>query len=177
VPVPTARRAALSALAAALLAGGCGDGDDPTAGQSTDEQIRTAFRTYTEALADKDYDKACDQLTQGSKAAIAEKLEARKVAVEKITGTNETPDDCPGQFKLLLGAELAGGTTSERTRDELLRASTKARIDQIDVDGDAGTVRVTVPLAGVTGVPAGTPPQRSTTSVRRESGKWKIDQR
>ena len=167
----------LTLAAVAALTAGCGSGGDGSSGKSTNEQIREVFVTYTNALADKDYDKACDQLTQGSKAAITEKLEARKVAVQKITGKTDTPSDCPGQFKLLLGTDLSGGQTSNATREQLLKAATKARIDQIDVQGDAATVRVTVPLDGVTGVPAGTPPQQSTTTVRRENGTWKIDER
>jgi len=173
-----ARRPVLLALAAAaLLAGGCGGDDDGAPGGSTNDQIRAVFRTYTAALADKEYGKACAQLTAGSKAAITEKLVTRKAAVEKLTGSDETPSDCPGQFRLLLGAELTGGKASEKTRDELLRASTKARIDEIRVEGDAGTVQVTVPLDGVSGVPPGTPPQQSLTAVRRENGAWKIDER
>jgi hypothetical protein len=176
--MPSPRALLLAATAAvALLVAGCGSGDDSSSGGSTNDQIRSVFKTYTQALADKDYEKACDQLTQGSKAAISEKLNARQQAVQKITGTSDFPSDCPGQFKLLLGADLQGGKVSDTTRQELLEAATKARIDQITVSGDSGTVRVTIPLSGVTGVPAGTPAQQSTTEVRRENGDWKIDER
>jgi hypothetical protein len=152
----------LALAAVAVVFASCGGsaskGDD-------EQQIRTTFSNYTNALADGDYKKACDQLTTGSKRTITAKLNARKVALKKLTGTDQFPADCPGQFAILL-----------RGREQLLQAAKKQKVDNVTVNGDTGTVRVTIAVAGVAGIPAGTPPQSSTTPVRREGGAWKIDE-
>jgi hypothetical protein len=167
------------AVAAALLAG-CGD--DSSSGPATqaggdEQQIRTVFFTYTNALADGDYAKACDQLSEASKEAIARKLDERKEAVRKLTGTDAIPRDCPGQFRLLLGSNLAGAAQAAKTRKQLLEASRKAKIDAVEVRGDMGSIQYTIALDSVTGLPKGTPPKQSRTAVRRENGTWKIDER
>ena len=165
----TAARALLLALAAsATVLAACGSSDDSSSSGDDQQQIRTVFTTYTKALAGKDYATACDQLTTASKKAITAKLETRKDALRKLTGTDRFPSDCPGQFKVLLGPAVAS---------QVVQASTKAKIDKVTVSGDTGTITATIPLEGIAGVPEGTPPRTSTTPVRREGGSWKIDER
>jgi hypothetical protein len=165
----TLRRALFLAFAAsATLLAACGSSDDSSSSGDDEQQIRTVFMTYTKALAAKDYATACDQLTTASKKAITAKLETRKAELRKLTGTDQFPADCPGQFKILLTPAVAS---------QAVQASTKAKIDKVTVNGDTGTITATIPLEGIAGVPEGTPPRTSTTPVRREDGSWKIDER
>jgi len=166
----TALRAPFLALAAsaALVLAACGSGDDSSSSGDDQQQIRSVFMTYTKALAAKDYATACDQLTTASKKAITAELATRKAELRKLTGTDQFPADCPGQFKILLGPAVAS---------QAVQASTKAKIDKVTVNGDTGTITATIPLEGIAGVPEGTPPRTSTTPVRRENGSWKIDEK
>lgn len=134
------RRSALTLLAVALLAtgAGCGGGDgaDSPAG---------AVRTYNEAVAEGDGERACNQLDAAAREELHQSTQG------------EARGSCEETIELL--SDFYDDATKDRLRNAKVAATT---------EGDRATARLTSP----TGL--GGPDQRQVYELRRVDGDWKI---
>ncbi len=154
-------RLLLALLIAGLLAGCGGGGGEkaatPAATQSAGEaetSIRQTFETYNAALAERDYDGACGQLSPET----VTKLRANVVKA----GLKDAPEDCAG----LLGAIYSAADrdpTQKKTLDEVAKT---AKIDKITVTGDAAVINWNATVQGNN--------TKVTQSARRIDGEWKL---
>ena len=157
-------------LAAGLLAGCGGSDEEEPAAQSTpakteapaekqdpadaEAEIRETFDNYNEALADRDFDKACDGLVAGDHGQAArERQEARRHRPARglrraAAKVYETIDKDPAQKKLI---------------DEIAKS---AEIDKVTVTGDTATIDWSATANG----------QKTPISqtARRIDGEWKL---
>lgn len=109
-------RVAVAVLSVVLLSG---------CGSSPEEAAKTATRDYFVALADGDYDRACDKLSASGKRDLAE---IASVQVPEL-GTIRCEEVLAGLFELADEAQL------DTLRD--------VEITGASVDGDSATVDVT----------------------------------
>jgi hypothetical protein len=155
-------RLLLALLIAAALLGGCGGGDDdkpstPAATQDADDaeaDVRETFDDYNAALAERDYDDACDQLAP-------ETVTRLRANVTKA-GVKDAPDDCPGLLKAIY-ATTDKDPTQKKVLDEVAKS---AKIDKVTITGDSAVINWNATVGGkVTQV---------TQSARRIDGEWKL---
>lgn len=134
------RRPALTLLAVALLATGPGCGGDGA------DSPADAVRTYNEAVAEGDGERACAQLDPAAQEELRQSTqgEARGSCEETI--------------------ELLSDFYDDATKDRLRKAKVVAT-----AEGDRATARLTLP----TGL--GGPDQRQAYELRRVDGDWKIE--
>jgi hypothetical protein len=155
-------RTLLALLIAAALVGGCGGGDDdeaatPAATQSAADaegDVRETFGDYNAALAERDYDDACDQLAP-------ETVTKLRANVEKA-GLKDAPDDCPGLLKAIY-ATTDKDPTQKKTLDEVARS---AKIDKVTVTGDTAVIDWNATVQGKK--------TQVTQTARRIDGDWKL---
>jgi hypothetical protein len=156
-------RLLLALLIAAAAIGGCGGSDDddkaatPAATQSAGDaegDVRETFEDYNTALAERDYDDACDQLAP-------ETVTKLRANVAKA-GLKDAPDDCPGLLKAIY-ATTDKDPTQKKVLDEVAKS---AKIDKVTVTGDSAVINWNATVGGkVTQV---------TQSARRIGGEWKL---
>jgi hypothetical protein len=156
-------RLLLPLLIAGLLAGcGGGGGDEaatstPAAKQSAADaegEIRETFEAYNKALAGRDYDGACDQLSPET----VTKLRANLVKA----GLKDAPEDCPGLLKAIYTA-TDQDPTQKKTLDEV---ATSAKIDKVTITGDTAVIDWNATVQGKN--------TKVTQAARRIDGEWKL---
>jgi hypothetical protein len=155
-------RSLLALLIAAALLGGCGGGDDdeaatPAATQSAADaegDVRETFKEYNSALAERDYDDACDQLAPET----VTKLRANVVKA----GLADAPEDCAGLLKAIY-TETDKDPAQKKTLDEVARS---AKIDKVTITGDNAVIDWNATVDGKK--------TQVTQSARRIDGEWKL---
>ena len=89
---PKVRPFGLSILAVVALAGaGCGESE----AESARDDVESAVKEFAAALKDKDYDKACDSITDGSRELVESqgKGGAKCPEILKQQPAEDIPDD------------------------------------------------------------------------------------
>jgi hypothetical protein len=161
----------LCALLAAGLLAGCGgsDEEEPTA-QSTpakteapaekqdpaaaEAEIRETFDDYNKALAERDFDAACDGLSPETTAKLRENV--------KKLGVTAPPDDC-GELLGKVYETIDKDPAQKKLIDEIAKS---AEIDKITVTGDTAKIDWSAMANG----------QKTPISqtARRIDGEWKL---
>jgi hypothetical protein len=154
-------RLLLVLLMAGLLAGcGGGGGEEtatPPAKQSASDaeaEIRETFEAYNTALAERDFDGACDRLSPET----VTKLRANVVKA----GLKDAPEDCPGLLEAIYSA-TDRDPTQKKTLDEVAKS---AKIDKVTVTGDTAVIDWNATVQGKN--------TQVTQSARRIDGEWKL---
>jgi hypothetical protein len=155
-------RLLLALLVAAALLGGCGGGDDddtaaPAKTQSAGDaeaDVRETFQDYNDALAERDYDDACDQLAPET----VTKLRANVVKA----GLADAPENCSGLLKAIYTA-TDKDPTQKKTLDEVAKS---AKIDKVTITGDNAVIDWNATVGGKT--------TKVTQTARRIEGEWKL---
>jgi hypothetical protein len=154
-------RILLALLIAGLLAGCGGGGDEdaatPAATQSAadaEADVRETFDEYNAALAERDYDDACDQLAPET----VTKLRANVVKA----GLKDAPGDCAELLKAIY-ATTDQDPTQKKTLDEVAKS---AKIEKVTVNGDSAVIDWNATVQGKK--------TQVTQSARRIDGEWKL---
>jgi hypothetical protein len=135
-----------AAVSLALIgAAGCGDSDADEAGK--------AARRYLTELGQRDGPGTCAQMTRGLQR------EFTRLVVQ-----------LSGSFQGRSCAEIMGPALAALPADRLRRVS-RARIEDVNVEGDRGTFRYRLDQLGPDGR---TTPVRIDGRVAREGGRWKV---
>jgi hypothetical protein len=136
-------RRLLTLLIAGLLVGCGGGGGEgaatPAATQSAaddEADIRETFEAYNTALAERDYDGACDRLSPET----VTKLRANVVKA----GLKDAPEDCAGLLEAIYSA-ADRDPTQKKTLDEVAKS---AEIDKITVTGDTAVINRNATVQG-----------------------------
>jgi len=107
----------LSILAAAALAGaGCGESE----AESAKSDVESAVKEYATALKDKDYDKACDSITDASRKLV------------ESQGGGQGGGKCPEILKQAADAGQIGDIPDEED----------VEFSSVKVTGDEATVKI-----------------------------------
>ena len=155
-------RFTLALLITAALLAGCGGGDDdkpakPAATESAADAeagVRDAFVTYNSALANRDYDGACERLAPET----VTKLRSNVVKA----GLKDAPKDCAGLLEAIYTA-TDQDATQKKTLDEVVNT---AEIDKVTVTGDNAVIDWSATVQGKK--------TQVTQSARRIDGEWKL---
>lgn len=157
-------------LAAGLLAGCGGSDEDEPAAQSTpakteapaetqapddaEAEIRETFDSYNDALADRDFDTACDGLAPETTAKLRENV--------KKLGVTDPPEDC-GELLETVYETIDKDPAQKKLIDEIARS---AEIDKITVTGEEAKIDWSAMANG----------QKTPISqtARRIDGEWKL---
>jgi hypothetical protein len=161
-------RLLLCALLAAGLLAGCGGGDDepdpaaretstPAATEAAEDaeaEIRETFDDYNEALVERDFDDACEQLAPETTDKLRENV--------KTLGVTDPPQECAD----LLGLIYETVDKEPEQKKLLEEIASSAKIDSIEVKGDTATVNWSASANG----------QNTSISqtARRIGGEWKL---
>jgi hypothetical protein len=161
-------RTILCALLAAGLLAGCGGGDDepdpaaretstPAATQGAEDaeaEIRETFDDYNEALVERDFDDACEQLAPETSEKLRENV--------KTLGVTDPPQECADLLALIY--ERVDKVPDQKKLLEEIASS--AKIDRVTVKGDTATIKWTASANG------------QNTSIeqtaRRIGDEWKL---
>lgn len=111
-----ATRARLSCLAVFALAALAGAG----CGESEEEKVQTAVKDYAAALRDKDFDKACEGLSERSREQVEQ------------AGAQAGGGDCPAILKQVADTGSLGGIPKP---DDV-------EFESVEVDGDTAAVEI-----------------------------------
>jgi hypothetical protein len=148
-------------ITAALLAGcGGGGGDEPAKPAATESAadaesgVRESFVAYNSALANRDYDGACERLAPET----VTKLRANVVKA----GLKDAPDDCAGLLEAIYTA-TDQDATQKKTLDEVVNT---AEIDKVTVTGDSAIIDWNATVQGKK--------TQVSQSARRIDGEWKL---
>jgi hypothetical protein len=153
-------------LLVTVLLIGCGGGEEkreptaretPSATQAPKEaeaEIRKVFESYNQALADRDWGAACEQLAPET----TQKLRQNATTL----GLKDLPEDCPG----LLGTVYETADKDPQQKALLSEIVNSAKVDNVDVKGDTATIKWSANVQG-----QNTP---ISQTARRIDGEWKL---
>ncbi|MDA0180556.1 hypothetical protein OJ997_09645 [Solirubrobacter phytolaccae] len=154
---------------------GCGGDDEPSAPAATntpaasateapaedaggdaggEAEVREMFEDYTQALADRDWDEACDNLAPET----TEKLKANITQL----GVTNPPSDCEGLMNQLYDT-IDKDPAAKKTIDDITGS---AQVDKVTITGDSASVSWSATVNG----------QKTpvTQSARIIDGEWKL---
>lgn len=154
-------------IAALLAACGGSDTDDernePTARETpaatqapkdAEDDIREVFADYNEALAERDWADACEQLAPETTQKLRQNA--------GTLGLKDLPDDCAG----LLGTVYETADKDPQQKELLNEIVKSAKVDSVDVQGDTATINWSATVQGQS-----TP---ISQTARRIDGEWKL---
>jgi hypothetical protein len=158
----------LPVLLLALVLAACGSDDDsergepaaretPTATQApadAEADIREVFDDYNDALAERDWADACEQLAPET----TDKLRQNAGTL----GLKDLPEDCAG----LLGTVYETADKDPQQKALLREIVKSAKVDSVKVDGDTATINWSATVQG-----QNTP---ISQTARRIDGEWKL---
>lgn len=120
-----------------------------------EEEVREMFDDYTQALADRDWDEACDNLAP-------ETTDKLKSNVAQLGVTQDAPSDCEGLMNLLYDT-IDKDPTAKKTIDDITKS---ANVKEVKITGDSASVSWSATVNG-TETPV-------TQSARIIDGEWKL---
>jgi len=142
------------ALLVGLVLAGCGSDKKADTTQDAQASIRQVFNEYNAALAKRDFKTSCGYLAP-------ETTDKLRTNVEKL-GYKNPPKKCADLLQLVYKV-----IDSQPDQKNLVATILKtAKVDSVDVTGDAGVVNWHATVKGKT-----TP---VTQSVRLVDGEWKL---
>ena len=153
-------------LTTALLAGCGGDSEqEPAARESpapaetqapadAEAAVKKTFDEYNQALADRDWEAACDRLAPETSEKLRENV--------KKLGLKDPPQDCDE----LLGKVYETADQDPQQKDLLDEIINSAKVNSIDVQGETATINWSAKVQG-----QNTP---IAQTARLIDGEWKL---
>jgi hypothetical protein len=118
-------------------------------------EVREMFEDYTQALAARDWDEACDNLAP-------ETTDKLKSNVAQLGVATDAPDDCEGLMNLLYDT-IDKDPTAKKTIDDITQS---AKVQKVTITGDSASVSWSATVNG-TETPV-------TQTARMIDGEWKL---